>query len=59
MDLRDMSWSRDDVRCRSGDLLKTSVPGKHQNDRLVLGAFTQIGAYDQVLAWIPEEDQAT
>ena len=33
-----MGWSRD-VRCRLGDLLKTSVPGKYQNDELVFGAF--------------------
>lgn len=32
MDLRNMSWTKEDVRCRFGDLLKTSGPNKHQNE---------------------------
>ena len=39
MDLRNMTWTKDDVRCRFGDLLKTSGPNSHQNE-LVLGAFS-------------------
>lgn len=40
MDLRNLVWSKDDVRCTFGDLLKTSGPGKHQTE-LVLGSFPQ------------------
>ena len=38
MDLRNMTWSRDDVSCRLGDLLKTSTPAHHQSE-IVFGAF--------------------
>ena len=38
MDLRNMSWTRHEVRCRFGDLLKTSSPAHHQSE-IVFGAF--------------------
>ena len=38
MDLRNMSWTKNDVRCRFGDPLKTSTPRSHQNE-IVFGAF--------------------
>ena len=38
MDLRNMTRSRDDIRCRFGDLLKTTIPAHHQSE-IVFGAF--------------------
>ena len=38
MDLRNMSWTKLEVRCQFGDLLKTSSPAHHQSE-IVFGAF--------------------
>lgn len=38
MDIRNMSWSKPEARCRIGDFTKTSAPGKHQQE-LVFQAF--------------------
>lgn len=38
MDIRNMSWSKKEVTCRIGDLIKTSAPGKHIQE-LVFPAF--------------------
>ena len=32
MDIRNMSWTKTEVRCRIGDLAKTSCPGTHQQE---------------------------
>jgi len=42
MHLQNMTWNMKDVQCSLGDLVKTSMPGKHQTE-LVLGHFLQIG----------------
>ena len=38
MDIRNMSWERDRIVCRFGDLLKTSTPKKHQS-QIILNSF--------------------
>ena len=38
LDLRNITWSKTDIRCTFGDLLKTSAPNRHQ-DELVFGSF--------------------
>ena len=40
LDLRNITWSKTDIRCTFGDLLKTSVPNRHQ-DELVIGSFPE------------------
>ena len=40
LDLRNITWSKTDIRCTFGDLLKTSAPNRHQ-DELVFGSFPE------------------
>ena len=40
LDLRNITWSKTDIRCTFGDLLKISVPNRHQ-DELVFGNFPE------------------
>ena len=38
LDTRNITWTKEEARCRIGDLLKTTKPGHHQTE-LVFGAF--------------------
>ena len=40
LDLHNITWSRTDIRCAFGDLLKTCAPNRHQ-DKLVFGSFPE------------------
>ena len=40
LDLRNITWSKTDIRCTFGDLFKISVPNRHQ-DELVFGSFPE------------------
>ena len=40
LDLHNITWSKTDIRCTFGDLLKISVPNRHQ-DELVFGSFPE------------------
>ena len=40
LDLRNITWSKTDIRCTFGDLLKTSASNRHQ-DELVFGSFPE------------------
>ena len=40
LDLRNITWSKTDIWCMYGDLLKTSAPNRHQ-DELVFGSFPE------------------
>ena len=40
LDLRNITWSKTDIRCTFGDLLKTSAPNRHQGE-LVFGSFPE------------------
>ena len=40
LDLRNITWSKTDIRCTFGDFFKISVPNRHQ-DELVFGSFPE------------------
>ena len=40
LDLHNITWSKTDIRCTFGDLLKTCAPNRHQ-DKLVFGSLTE------------------
>ena len=40
LDLCNITWSKTDIRCTFGDLLKTSAPNRHQGE-LVFGSFPE------------------
>ena len=40
LDLLNITWSKTDIPCTFGDLVKTSAPNRHQ-DELVFGSFPE------------------
>ena len=40
LDLRSITWSKTDIRCTFGDLVRTSAPNRHQHE-LVFGSFPE------------------